>query len=289
MPRLLARSLIAASLALAGCTAAGGADDAGAAAVAARAGSFGVVRIERETEAEPELSTPRAVLSAAFARYRDVDGRAVLGLLGGRAAEVETCRVSGADEGAFASPDAEVELLDLGDVEVRVAGTRTRMPSRTFPDLAGMVGGVFYGEDATLGAARADVDEYVVAAAGRELPGFEVVAVAPPGFAELEIDRVPAGERAVVDRSLGIELEWDAGDPRDRVEIDLIAGGQVIECVARDDGAFRVDASMLGWLGADEDGRALVRRVRTQPFDASGLDVAWVAVAASHSFAIDVR
>lgn len=285
------RSALALTLALAvgACTAAGGADDAGAAAMAARSGSFGVIRIERESEFDPEVSAPGAVLSAAFARYRGVDGRAVLALLGGRAADVETCRLADGEDVAFAAPGAAVDLIDVGDVEVRVAGTRTRMLARTFPDLAGVVGGVFYAEDATLGAARADVDEYTVAAEGGALPGFAVVAVAPPGFEEVLVDGVPAGEVEAIERAAGIDLAWDAGDPRDRVEIELAAAGQVLECVARDDGAFRIGAEALAWLGGDDAGRLVVQRVRTQPFDTAGLDAAWVSVASSRTVHLPVH
>ena len=288
MPKVLTALLLATGL-LAGCTAVGGADDAGAAAMEAQAGSFGVVRIERETGVEPDLSVAGAELSASFAQYRGVDGRAVLALVGGRAAEVDTCRLAGAEDGAFGNLDAEVELLDVGDVEVRVAGTRTRMRSRTFPDLAGMVAGVFYAQDATLGPAQSDVDEYVIAAGGRELPGFEVVAVAPAGFGELLVDGLEPDDAGFVDRSVDVELQWDAGDPRDRVEIDLVAGGAVLECDARDDGLFRIDAATLGMIDADEDARMVVRRVRTQPFDAPGIDAAWVDVASSQSLRLAVR
>ena len=271
----------------AACTAAGGVDDAGAAAMEARVGSFGVVRIDRDSEAE--LSGARAVLGAAFAQYRGLDGRDVLALLGSHSAEIETCRVQGMEEGAFATPDAEVELIDAGELEVRVAGTRTELFARTFPDLAGMVGGVFYAEDATLAPARADVDEYVVAASGRELPSFEVVAVAPPGLTEVLVDGAAAEDGVSIERGFDVTFEWDAGDPRDRVEIEIAAAGQVVECAARDDGSFRLDGQTLAWLGADEEARVVVSRVRTQPFDVAGLDAAWVSVASSRTLRAAVR
>jgi hypothetical protein len=280
--------LLSTAVALAGCTAVGGTDDAGSAAIAAQAGSFGVVRIDRESGEDPDVSAPRAVLGAAFVRHRGVDGRDVLGLLGGPAAEVETCRVQGPEDAAFAALDADVELLDLGAVEVRVAGTRTEMLARTFPDLAGIVGGVFYAEDATLGAARADVDEYVVSAEGRDLPSFEVVGIAPAGLAEILLDGARADAGIALERGLPVVLEWDAGDPRDRVEIEVSSGGQVVECVARDDGSFRLDGETLAWLAPDEDARVIVSRVRMQPFDATGLDASWVSIASSTTFRLAV-
>lgn len=289
MPKLLTTLALAAALTTAGCTAVGGADDAGAAAMEAQTGSFGVVRIERETAMDADVSLAGAELSGSFAQYRGVDGRAVLALLGGRAAAPESCRLAGAEAGAFGNADAQVELLDVGDVEVRVAGTRTRMMSRTFPDLAGMVAGVFYAQDATLGAARADVDEYVITAEGRELPGFEVVAVAPTGFSELTVDGLSPDDVGYLDRGVDVELQWDAGDPRDQVEVDLVAGGAVLECVVRDDGSFRIGSDALSLVDADEDARLVVRRVRTQPFDAPGIDAAWVDVASTQTLRLAVR
>jgi len=290
---MLLRSPIVALGALllaAGCTVTGDADDAGA-AMQARAGSLAIVQVEREAgEDDPDVATPRAVLGAAFARYRGLDGRAVIELLGGRAVPVGACALAGADGAAFAAPEAEVELMDVGDLEVRVAGTRTRLVPRAFPDLAGLVSGAFYAEDATLGPAVAEVDEYVVRADGSEaVPPFEVVVVAPPGFSEVMVDGVEAGAVDGLTRGEDVELAWDGGDPRDRVEIDVAAGGDVLQCVARDDGAFRVPGALLAELQGDEEARLVFRRVRQQTFDAEGVDTAWVSVATSRTIRLPVE
>jgi len=270
----------------AGCTVPGETEDAGAVAMASSAGSFGIVRVERTMEPDALTAQPRALLGAAFARYKGIDGLAVTGLLGGRMTTVDTCALAGEDAGAFADPAADVELLDVGEIEVRVAGTRTRMLARMFPDLAGMVGGVFYAEDGTLGPARADVDEYVLSAEGADIPGFEVVVVAPQGLTTVTFGGRAAEAVHRLSRESDLELQWDAGDPRDRIEVDLVAGGDVLQCLARDDGFFAVPSDILARLGADSEARAVLGRVRTQVFDATGLDAAWVSVGSTTAYTL---
>jgi hypothetical protein len=275
--------VIALALAFVGCTALGQGDDAGAQSIEARAGSFASVRIERPTEVDPDVSAPRAILSAVFARHEGVDGAIALTLLGGDALPLETCadRAEGLELGAA---DGVIELVDVGELEVRVAGTRAALPPRTFPDLGELVGGAFYAEDVLLGPAVAEVDEYFVSARGPNgTTAFEAVAVAPTGLAEVAL---PGGD--TLDREEDLFIAWDAGDPRDRVEIELAAAGDVLRCAARDDGVFRIPAERLRALPVTVDARLTLRRARQAPFDLAGFDDAWVTVATSRLIHVSV-
>lgn len=276
-------------VALPACTAGG---EGATSASLASTGSFGVVRIERPGSAElPELSARRAVINAVFARYRGIEGQDALALLGvGREGpETDSCALV-AGGGVYPDQDAQVSLLDVGPLDVRVAGDHLRLTARTFPELGSLVSGVFYAEDAALPQVRADVDEYrVVAGGGDRVAPFEVVGVAPAAPGGLVIGGFGADESPQVSRDRSLEVVWEAGDPHDRVELQLAAGTQVLECAARDDGVLRVPADLMGQLDADPEARLLLRRVRVQPFDAPGIDVAWADLVSTRTIDVRVR
>lgn len=278
---------------IAACTAGGdGGDAAIDARVAALSGSIALVRIDREVDASDAAMTDgRAVLGAVFARYRAMDGRQVLTLLGeGRAAaRLDACATPERLTEAAADPYADVELLDVGALAVEVSSTRADLSPRTFPDLGSLLSGAFYANDVELAPTLADSDEYRIQASGSlDVGAFEIVLVGPPGPEGVRADGAVA-EGAVLVRGSDLDLAWDAGDPRDRIEIDVLGGGRVVECVARDDGAFRIGGAWLERLGADASAKLVLRRVRLAPFDAEGIDAAWVRVATSRAFAVTVR
>ncbi len=72
-------------------------------------------------------------------------------------------------------------------------------------------------------------------------------------------------------------------------KLDLISGGHVVECVARDDGAFRVDRGLLARLDPDGSARLVVRRVRLSPVDVTGIDTAWMSLSATRTVPITVK
>lgn len=269
---------LAASMALSACTS-GGDGSASAAASLASTGSFGVVQVERQgSKGMPELSEPRAVLNAVFARYSGLEGQDALQLLGvaQRGPETDECALLGAKDPLYPGPDAQVELLDVGKIDVRVAGSDAQLTPRMFPELGSLVSGVFYAEDAELAQTRADVDEYhIVASGGARVAPFEVVGVGPPAPAGVVVGGFSAKDKPTVVRSRALEIVWDPGDPRDRIDLQLASGSQAIACVAHDDGLLQVPADLMAQLDPDTTARLVMKRVRVQPFDAPGIDVAW--------------
>jgi hypothetical protein len=283
--------ILASALLGAGCSTAEG--DAGAATFAARAGSLGILQVEQQGAAEAGIGGPPAQLGAAFARYRGLSGDAVVGLLGGRAAgALDACGAPDAEPEARGEAGASVDLLDVGVIEVRVGDAEARLVPRTFPELARVAAGFFYAGDATLGEVRADLDVYTFRAEGsRELPGFEVAVPAPGALGEVRVDGELAREteRVGILRDRDLEFTWEGLDPRDQIELELVSEGASVLCRARDDGSFRVPAASLGTLAPDAGARLVMRRVRVQPFDAAGVDVAYVRVATTRVFDAVVR
>jgi hypothetical protein len=279
------RTSLALALALVGvgCTAG---EAAGVVEESAAQGSVGVLHVERIADAETGGST---VLSAAFARYRGIDSRAVLGLLGSRsAAELEGCVFVGENEGTVAS--GEVELLDVGTIEVRVAGTEAHLAPRAFPDLASVLAGVFYAGDATLAEPRPDLDEYAFEAAGSdEIPAFDAVVPAPAAPLDLRIDGSVISAPTALRRESGVDVTWAEADLRDVIEIEVRSHGDVLACASRDDGSFHVDAESLATLAPDGAAELIIRRVRVSPVDVTGLDDAFARIAVSRAALVDLR
>lgn len=291
-PRSIA---LTALLALAGCTSATG--EPAEAGTAALEGSVGVLRVERSSA---DVGGARAVVSAAFARYRGLSASDVGLLLGSPSldaasvAELESCAFVSA-EAPMALVDgsdlvgAQVELMDAGAIHVRVDGTDARLSARTFPDLASVLTGVFYAGDVTTAALSGGPPVYALSAEGSaELAPFEIAIRAPADPVGVRLGGVEA-ERVVIARDDGAQVTWEARDARDVIELDFVAGRETLTCAASDDGSFEVSAAALATLSADEDAELIVRRVHVSSFDMRDVDAAFVRAASVRRHRITVR
>lgn len=255
----------------------------------ARAGSLGLLQVERVAEGDD--AAPMAQLGAAFARYHGTDTHAVARLLGaGDGSELESCALvsDGLDE--LVATDATVDLLDVGTIDVHVGESDAHLVPRTFPELARVASGFFYAGDTDVTSVSFGSEEYVFHAQGSaELPGFDVAVPAPLDPVDVRVNGTNLTNALVLGRDRDLDFVWEASDPRDQLELELISEGQTLSCATRDDGAFRVSAADLATLSADAGARLVVRRVRVQPFDAAGVDVAYVRLSSTRVFDVTVR
>jgi hypothetical protein len=276
-------------------TACTGAHSVPASSVYAEEGSVGVLHVERIADEAGPGAGGRTFLSAAFARYRGLDVRSVVGLLGsGPPAELDSCAWAPADD-RWVAESAEVELLDVGTIRVRVGGTETYLVPRAFPDLASVLAGVFYAGEWSAGVGglavpRADLDEYTFQASGSaEVPAFEAVVPAPGDLTEFRLDGKEAAPPMAIARDVGLEVHWGPGDPRDTIEIEVRSGGELLACAARDDGAFRIAPEALVTLPEDPSARLTVRRVRASPVDVPRFADAIARVAVTRVLDVELR
>lgn len=273
-------------LAFVACTSAGS-EDAGT-ELDVQSGSLGLLSIERFVDRE---GLPRLVAGAKIARYRGLQGEALLELLGAAPRELETCQHEG---GGFhklsLDPDARVDLLPIGDITVRLGGLVTTLSPRVFPALASTAAGFFYAGDAQMVEPRAELDEYLISARGEAGVGaFEMVAAAPGVVAGLSLDGVRFDEASIVLRDKSLMLTWEPEDPGDRIEVELFAGGSVLSCAFRDDGQFLLSAEHLASLEGDEHASLVARRVRILPFELSGIQTAYARIATTSTYEAVVR
>jgi len=241
----------------------------------AGSGTLAIVQLERWAEVDDVSS--HLLSDAKVATYRGVDGRGVERLLGGHGLESESCGLLGGLPQDLAH--GELELLDVGEIDVQAGEQSFLLHPRVFPAVAGAAHGVFYAADRQSPQPRAEQDEYVVSAPGHAgLGAFDVALPAPTAVEDLVIDGAAVGPGAGLDMTRGRALDvfWAAIDPRDRVEFEWAAGGQVLTCVARDDGHFVVPAALLAALPADDAAQLTVRRVRLTRFDMQAVELAYV-------------
>lgn len=283
-------SVLTVLLLLGGCTVGvGGAADAPTEAGAAGLeGTVGVLEIDRRVEDEG------ALLTAAFARYQGLAEQDVVTLVSsGARADLDACTMV---DGDVRLPlDADVELVDVGALDVRleeagVVSGSSRLVARTFPDVASVMAGVFYAGEATLPLPRPDRDAYVVrASGGRDVGTFRVAVSAPAEVAVL----VYGDEDGMVARDRPLDFSWVPGGAQggatDVVELELASRAGTLVCTAADDGAFRIEPSMLAQLAVDQDAELIVRRVRVRAFDAAGLDSAFARVAITRSERVTIH
>jgi hypothetical protein len=264
-----------------------GADDAGA-SIEAESGALALLQLERFNDATGLSS--RVVIGAKIAKYRGLDGDALLRLLGVPAVSLERCELGGGLSAETPAPEAEVELLSIGELHVRAAEAEVELSPRLFPALATMASGVFYAADTELTAPRAESDEYLLRAPGeRGVGAFEAVISAPSELTVLDVQSSPMEQLEVIDRSGDLVLSWEADDPRDRVEIELLSGGSVLSCSARDDGHFAITASELSALEPHDNATLVVRRVRSVALEMQSVPNAYARVVSTRSHAVAVR
>jgi hypothetical protein len=282
---------VACALAVCACTQ-NGSEDAGT-DIDLGSGSIGLLSVERFVDTE---SLPRLVAGAKIARYHGIQGETLLGLLGAQPRELESCRVEGGLDQFALSADAHLELLSVGDITVRLGETVTTLSPKLFPALASTASGSFYAGDADIVAPRAELDEYLLSAHGEDGVGaFELSAAAPGELAGLAADGVkfevsasPTARMAIA-RQHSLTLTWEPEDPRDRIEVELYAGGSVLSCACRDDGHFALSAEQLASIDADDNASMVVRRVRIVPVEVQGIDTAYARIATTSTLEAAVK
>lgn len=247
------------------------------------------------------LSVPRdgavtVEAAARLLRYRGVDRDGAQILAGARDYDVDpmgACTL--VDEEAIlddalatSPPDAAVQMLDAGELFVRVAGQALKVPPRYVPEMVPFVSGVVYESgdialdpDAELGIrAEATISAY----GGHEVGRFLAPAELPSMPHLLTIGRAsPDSGTATIDSGSDLEVTWD-GAARSRGTVTLVFArdtGPSLRCRVADTGRFVVPASRLARIVDHSQGEGItlaLERLRSTPFSAPGIDAAEIDV-----------
>lgn len=267
-----------------GCTSTGS-DDAGADPALS---SLALIGLERSVNGDAEGASLAA--SAKVARFRGIDGDGLLKVLGAEPRELETCGTAAVLEDGTLGPQAQVDLLSVGAIEVSLADQHQSLAPRLFPALATTAAGWFYAGAAELpGPASAGDEPFVLSAAGQAgLGKFELRGTTPREVHGLASGGVPVQAGALLSRAEHVEFTWEPASNSDRIEIEIFAGGGTLSCAARDDGHFRIPRAQLRILEADESAALIVRRVRMVPVEMAGIESAYARLAVTRSVSLRV-
>lgn len=231
----------------------------------------GVVAIERvRTESGAQTSVGAKFMrhaSSPEAAERLVGSRLLLPASGDcrSVAEIEEAAELEHAGQQVLSGDAEVELMDVGDVvlvtdlptdttdligpEVR-APYLVRLAPRAFPDVGELVSGVFY-TSPDLSAPLPAPGQYAIESSGAALASaFELEANAPAEPTDVAIDGRDLSRGATAAAGADVLVTWGAPDAvagsRDRVYVDVQAtDGQVHRCSFEDSGSAVVPGALV--------------------------------------------
>ena len=266
------------------CTSAGS-EDAGA---ESGPGSLALLSVERSGDGAGDPS--RLTALAKVARYRGIDADGLLHLLGADARELESCGAGSALDDSAIHANAHVDLLSVGQIELRVGSTRHAFAPRLFPALATTAAGWFYAGSAELADASSGAEDFDMSARGEAgLGKFEVAGSTPSEVRGLSLAGVPLDGETVLTPSAGAELTWEPEAGSDRIEIEIFAGGSSLSCAVRDDGQFRLTPAQLEALEADDSASLVARRVRIVPIEMQGVESAYARIAATRSLSLHVK
>jgi hypothetical protein len=189
---------------------------------------------------------------------------------------------------ATSPPDTAVQMLDAGDVLVRIAGQTVKMAPRYVPDIVPFVAGVVYDAEVASEstAETGGHDEAWIEAFGGQQVGRFVTAAELPAMPRL----LTVAGNASVDAPVGVDLgadlavTWTPADGGARGAVTLAVTrdvGPALRCRVADSGRFVIPGAALARVldGARGDSIAIsIERSRRSPFSAQGLDTAEIEV-----------
>ena len=190
---------------------------------------------------------------------------------------------------ASASPDAQVTMLDAGDLAVQAAGRQDHLAPRFLPELVPFVTGVWYdSETPSLAGAPVYVgdDSYVQVTGfgGHDIGRFDTSLRLPQVPLVKRVGGVdPAEAPIVIDRNADLEIVWSsaASGDDDAIVVSVNWGrGELLRCRAEGTRLVVKQAELADALRGVESGALSigVERVRRVPWSAVGVDSAELVV-----------
>lgn len=272
-------------------------------------GSFALLRVERSRFDGPMLTErfEHFEVGGRVVRFSGLAREEAAWLLGAEdllePEDVDSCEAPTSvllrdDAASDPHEGADIELVDVGVIDVRSPERAFALEPQSFPGLMSLLQGAIYGTTEGEGVAWQSGVDWTFGAKGASGIGpFEVSADAPDELVVLRIGPDdPTMTAPTVERALDLPVRWEAGQREDVVRIELawtqLGTEMRLRCAATDDGSFSVPASLLRQLpDASLVGslRVAVTRERRRPFGATGLDEGVLLVSLAETFEARLR
>ncbi|MCP4196999.1 MAG: hypothetical protein GY762_07590 [Proteobacteria bacterium] len=191
--------------------------------------------------------------------------------------------------------ETTIELLDIGDLALRVNKEKMPIPTRTFPDLLKVIVGVIYTTDETQGGVFSPGETYDLQTTGTdEIAAFRVALEAPEDLGDVKVDGIKPGDQPIIVRHGGeMELVWEGDGYGDEVVATLswmsMGAPWSMTCRMRDDGLFVISETYLAGMPDPltcSYGEFTITRVRQVAFRSEDLSSGSFQFAVSTSFPV---
>ena len=173
-----------------------------------------------------------------------------------------------------------IKLIDVGNISIDYLGTKTVMPTRTFPDLFKVIDGVIYSTDGVDDMHFVPGATYTVHATGTDnVSSFDVVLDAPNDLGEITLNGLyPGDQMPVISRNEKLILTWEGEEYGDEVFVEIHWSGLgmswSISCRLRDDGRFIIPRHKTMGMYSPLSGNEYefnISRIRQTAFRSKGL------------------
>lgn len=242
------------SLAAAGLVACGGAEPA---PVDEPTSLQAVLSIERLEDASRSESSRASAMAEFVLLPADADAHATLDAAGLRTQLPERRGCSEAAESAPGQVHAEqlfpeqLELLEAGEVSIRVDGTVTRLALNLFPP-SGSASGVIYTTPDQLAALPPDVSYSISATGSDAIPPLSLQEDAPRTLDNVTVGGQPLERATHLVAGQPLDFTWLEGEATDRVFVELSGSDTSVLCTFSDEeGSGSVPAALTAKLGQD--------------------------------------
>lgn len=250
----------AASLALAACS--------GGGAVAPDASDRGLARVRVVVEAN--ASDPHVALEAAFLRYHALSPADAVLIAGAPrwATPVPGRCVAEDDDVALdraleaASPEADIALLDAGELSVDTDVGGLRVAPRYLPELLPFVAGVTYASRAPAGFAATGGEITIGGTGGAELARFEAAAPLPASPVPVIDGEAAPPVLELAGPPARLEVGW-LGEGPGTLSVVVEGAGRTMRCWPVAAGSFALPSEALGLL-TDGGTLAIERAIRVR-------------------------
>jgi hypothetical protein len=238
---------------------------------------------QRLTNPEPVESTETVETSVTFGALRvppTVNSNRLLELmgLGLELPPVGTCELS--DTRSHVVPALSsferAELLDIGDVGLRVPSGPVKLTRQAFPTVTDFISGVLYTTRDRLPDTLANRELRLYSTGSSGVMAFDVAVEGSPFPRGVTVDATPLGEVARLSTMASLELRWSPGRTGDRIWVEIAAnyGKKTWSCAFEDD----TGRGVLTGVQSNEygEGRLIIHRITSKPIPISPLDRAEV-------------
>ena len=204
--------------------------------------------------------------------------------------EAPGCRMLGGEPTAALASMGQLELLDVGGVEISTKDSAAKLIARAFPTVPDSIAGLMYTSRDVTNVQWAPGVEYGVRTSGGPMvPALSLVAQAPGGLTSVTVGGTPLAMVSTLVLDQPIDLTWSVGNANDVVWVELTSrdasSGAV--CAFNDDAGTGTLPAQTGFESGP--GTLTIHRSHSVEFSGDGVEHGTVRFDSAVSQSVDLR